>query len=625
MKKQISAALLSALALTGAAEAGSLYHRVVWDANPSSQATIGFTPNGGTGHYVMWGHTTDETQWQQAAVTSSETFGGSLTSEFVRLTGLWANNAVYYRVCDSTGCGDRYWFQTASNGSEPFVAVAGGDTRTGWTTRRKGNALIAKIRPLFVMHGGDFTNANSVSEMKEYLSDWQLTFSDDVINGINYQRIYPFIPTHGNHEDGNYKTLCQVFGVDYNQNGQCDYNDTYGAFNISPLMRVYTLNSQFKNSGWSSYASAMNTWLAQDMAAKGPQVVWRVAQYHKPMFPHYTGKSENTVLFGWWASTFFNNDMNLVVESDTHINKMTYPIKPSGSTFSATTTGGTVYVGEGSWGAPARSANDPKSWTIDLASIQQFKVLNVSAETLEVRTAQFDSGAATLSREARLADSLALPAGVNWWQAAGIGEVLTIKRAANGLSVIDDGTPVEPPVETPITLGETISNLSGGANEEVHYMLTLDQAVSSLTVAMSGGTGDADLYVRLGSKPTTAYYSCRPYKNGNNETCDLGSVAAGKVYIMARGYTSFSGVSLFTSAQATGGGSGDTGGGNSGSCNTTDIPVYPNWPQTDWSGAPSHATGGDQMVYEGKVYQANYWTQSVPGSDGSWTLVCPQS
>ena len=29
---------------------------------------------------------------------------------------------------------------------------------------------------------------------------------------------------------------------------------------------------------------------------------------------------------------------------------------------------------------------------------------------------------------------------------------------------------------------------------------------------MSGGTGDADLYVRAGSKPTTSTYDCRPYK-----------------------------------------------------------------------------------------------------------------
>jgi hypothetical protein len=35
------------------------------------------------------------------------------------------------------------------------------------------------------------------------------------------------------------------------------------------------------------------------------------------------------------------------------------------------------------------------------------------------------------------------------------------------------------------------------------------------------GTGDADLYVRWGSAPTSWSYTCRPYKNGSNEECVL--------------------------------------------------------------------------------------------------------
>jgi hypothetical protein len=145
-------------------------------------------------------------------------------------------------------------------------------------------------------------------------------------------------------------------------------------------------------------------------------------------------------LYNWWADAFYNESMNLVVESDTHINKLTAAIKPSGSSFTTTTTGGTVYVGEGSWGAPARSANDPKSWTIDLASIQQFKVISVSNDNLEVRTAQFDGSASTLSRIERANDPVALPGNVNWWHANGVGEVLTLIQDANKRTIIDTGS-----------------------------------------------------------------------------------------------------------------------------------------------------------------------------------------
>lgn len=66
----------------------------------------------------------------------------------------------------------------------------------------------------------------------------------------------------------------------------------------------------------------------------------------------------------------------------------------------------------------------------------------------------------------------------------------------------------------------------------------------------------------------------------------------------------------------------DPGNPDPGTCDTTGINVYPDWPQTDWAGTPTHAAAGDQMVHEGAVYKANWWTSTVPGSDGSWSKVC---
>lgn len=486
MKKiSTSVVLLGAASLfAGAANGATTHHRVVWDKDPAHQAVIGFSPNGSSNSpYVKFGYTTDESQWVTANVSATRSFS-TLTSHFVRLTNLSANSAVYYRVCDTSGCGERLWFKTAPTDNTPFVAVAGGDTRTGWTTRREGNALIAKIRPLFIMHGGDFTNANSASEMNEFLSDYALTFSQDTINSISYKRVYPLIPTHGNHEDNNYETLCEVFGVDSNGDGQCTPLDTYGSFNVSPLLRVYTLNSQFKNSGWSSEASNMNSWLGNDLTNNGGSAKWRFAQYHKPMFPHYSGKSENQILFDWWANDFYNESINLVVESDTHINKLTTTVKPSGSNFTATTSGGTVYVGEGSWGAPARSANDPKSWTIDLASIQQFKVISVSNDTVEVRTAQFDGSAATLSRTDRANDPLLLPANVNWWQANSVGEAMVLNQDSNGRSVLDNG-----------------GNNGGGDTVTATLSVTNDVFISS-SKSNNNYNGDSDGLLADGSDRT---------------------------------------------------------------------------------------------------------------------------
>lgn len=156
----------------------------------------------------------------------------------------------------------------------------------------------------------------------------------------------------------------------------------------------------------------MNNWLSTDLATNGMSAQWRFAQYHKPMFPHTSGKSENQILHNWWVDDFYNNAMNLVVECDSHMAKITKALQPSGNGFVETTDGGTVYVGEGSWGAPARSADEPKSWTIDLASIQQNKVITVTSDKLEVRTAQFDSSASTLSRTERAINPTVLPSNI---------------------------------------------------------------------------------------------------------------------------------------------------------------------------------------------------------------------
>ena len=411
------------------------YPRIAWDIDASHRAIIGFTPRDGETYHVRYGYSTDESLWNKQSVTARERFDG-MNNTFVKLTGLKADQAVYFRICNDTRCGERLWFRTAPEGDQDVLFVAGGDTRSGWDIRRDANRLIAKIRPLFVMHGGDHTNGNKAKEMRQWLADWMLTASHDTIDGRAYTRLYPIVPAHGNHEDGNLKTLCQVYGIDPNDDGTCSAEDTYGAFDVGMQLRVYTLNSQFKYSSRSSYADAMNQWLTDDLAGAGSKVRWRIAQYHKPMFPHYSKKHANPTLHTWWARLFYDRSMNLVVESDTHIAKTTTTVRPDGDGFVATQKGGTMYVGEGSWGAPARSANHPYDWTLGLASIQQFKVITVTADRMEIRTAQFDGKVTGLSREDRIGDRTKLPEGIHWWSIPNRGTVLTLTQTAQKRSVL---------------------------------------------------------------------------------------------------------------------------------------------------------------------------------------------
>ena len=88
------------------------------------------------------------------------------------------------------------------------------------------------------------------------------------------------------------------------------------------------------------------------------------------------------------------------------------------------------------------------------------------------------------------------------------------------------------------------TGLSGASGTWQHFAITVPSGKASLNVNMSGGTGDADLYVRQGSQPTTSSYNCRPYLNGNTETCNISNPVAGTWYVSVRAYTSYSGVAV---------------------------------------------------------------------------------
>jgi vibriolysin len=100
--------------------------------------------------------------------------------------------------------------------------------------------------------------------------------------------------------------------------------------------------------------------------------------------------------------------------------------------------------------------------------------------------------------------------------------------------------------DTYLTNGTAVTGVAGATNSAQYWRIAVP-AGKTLTIKTSGGSGDADLYTRAGARPTTTTYACRPYQNGNAETCTATNTAAGDYYVMVRGYSTFSGVSLIAS------------------------------------------------------------------------------
>lgn len=98
--------------------------------------------------------------------------------------------------------------------------------------------------------------------------------------------------------------------------------------------------------------------------------------------------------------------------------------------------------------------------------------------------------------------------------------------------------------DTQLQNGAAMQNLSGTINSEQRFMMEIPFGGSDLSFNTSGGTGDLDLYVKFGSTPTTSSYDCRPYANGNAETCNIGEAQPGIYHVMLRGYSTYTGANL---------------------------------------------------------------------------------
>lgn len=129
------------------------------------------------------------------------------------------------------------------------------------------------------------------------------------------------------------------------------------------------------------------------------------------------------------------------------------------------------------------------------------------------------------------------------------------------------GTTPPPPTGNELLDGQALTGLSGGASSTTFYTMTVPSGASNVTFTMSGGSGDADMYVRAGSAPTTSTYDCRPYKNGNNEECSIDNPTAGTYHVMLSGYSAYANVSLVGNLTT----SGDSGNPQAGGGTVSDI------------------------------------------------------
>ncbi|TXF90569.1 metallophosphoesterase family protein [Neolewinella aurantiaca] len=386
-------------------------YRLTWRDDPATTMTIGFEIYGASNARVVYDtqdHDREVNAYRQSANPARRINHAGMQNVFVRLGGLQPGTIYYFLVVDENSVSKRMIFETPPNSpDQPLSIIAGGDSRNNRPAAVRGNRLVSKLRPHFVLFGGDMTNTDTPREWQDWFDDWQLTISSD-------GRLTPIVPARGNHERAN-SSIYNLFDT--------PHQEVYYALSFGGnLLRTYTLNSSFPPGG-----HQLN-WLTADLSRT--KTSWKIAQYHHAMRPHTASKPERDELITLWATQFARYGVNLVVESDAHTVKQTWPIRPSrapGSSegFIRDDVRGTVYVGEGCWGAPLRANNDDKPWTRASGRFNQFKWIWLDGSQMQIRTVDIDRSAGA-SVEVNPAARFQIPPGMEFWEPRGTGEVVRI-------------------------------------------------------------------------------------------------------------------------------------------------------------------------------------------------------
>lgn len=379
-----------------------------------------------------------------------------MDSRYARLTGLSPNKVYYFVIKDDNATSARYSFKTIPNvPTERLSIIAGGDSRNNQVPRQNANMLVARLRAHAVMFGGDMTEFDTNAEWQTWFDDWQLTIAAD-------GRMTPIIPARGNHEYSS-SVIYDLFDV---SSADAYYANTFGG----NLFRAYTLNSQIATGG------AQTTWLQNDLQTNNA-VIWKAAQYHTPIRPHVASKSERNDIYSDWLPHFEQYGINFVVECDAHTVKSTYPIHSSTASsnvegFERDDLNGIVYVGEGCWGAPLRANDDAKSWTRSSGVFNQFKLIYIDINRIEIRTVMTDNAATVGALND--ANMFSLPSNIAIWNPAQ-GDVIVIENyhqtGRPNISLVNPLNGQSFTDYTPIPLIALSTDTDGGTVDSVQFFV----------------------------------------------------------------------------------------------------------------------------------------------------------
>lgn len=190
------------------------------------------------------------------------------------------------------------------------------------------------------------------------------------------------------------------------------------------------------------------------------------------------------------------------------------------------------YKGPTDSGGPSLEVSPLFTGILEGSTVQLTATL--AAQTVPVTWASNNTAAATVS-------STGLVTGVGGGFAAVTATLTSDASKIRSASI----TVTAPPT---LTSGVSVTGIgsSGARGSTSLYKIIVPAGATNLSVTLSGGTGDVDLYINGGTPPNpgTGDYTCASFNGGNTELCSEPNPTAGTWYVLLELWDPYSGVTL---------------------------------------------------------------------------------
>lgn len=97
---------------------------------------------------------------------------------------------------------------------------------------------------------------------------------------------------------------------------------------------------------------------------------------------------------------------------------------------------------------------------------------------------------------------------------------------------------------TALTKGVPVTGLSGATGTSRLFRIFVPAGTTQLRFTLTGGSGDADLYVRRQTPPTNSSASFFSFNAGNEELVTVNNPASGTWYVLVDAFETYSGATL---------------------------------------------------------------------------------